>query len=262
MLTVENLACGYNEYGKSNIVIDNISFSIDKGEIACVLGPNGIGKSTLFKGIMGLLKIYSGSIYLDGIDIRIMNNKELAKKIAYVPQARSTPFPYTVMEVVVMGRTAYLEYFSSPDEDDYYIAGETIEELGISHLADKKYSELSGGEKQLVLIARALTQKTSVLIMDEPTSNLDFGNQIKVLKYIDNLSAEGKSILMSTHYPDHAFLCKAKVAIIKGRDDFVWGTADEIITDKMMFEMYGIKTKIITAEFTEGTEVKTVVPML
>ena len=257
-LDVKNAACGY----ASKQVVSNISFSVCSGEILCLLGPNGVGKTTLFKTILGFLKLLDGEILLDGENIGDWSRSHLAKAIGYVPQAHTPPFPFSVLDVVVMGRTAHLGMFESPSKSDIRIAEEAIDTLSISYLKNSVYTEISGGERQLVLIARALTQTPELLIMDEPTSNLDFGNQIKVLDQIKKLAKRGLGVIMTSHFPDHAFLCSTKVALMQRDNVFSIGTSEEIITEKSLKEAYGIDVRITSALNSRGQKVKACVPLL
>ncbi len=243
-LEVKNISCGY---GKKTIIKD-LSFTIKTGETFTILGPNGVGKTTLFKAILGFIKLQKGEILIDGKDISRINRKEYAKYIGYVPQAHTPPFPYKVIDVVLMGRNPHINSFSQPKKADYLIAVESLSKLGIEHLKDRDYTEVSGGERQLALIARALAQNSQLLIMDEPTSNLDFGNQIKVLKYINEISKDNKAVLMTTHYPNHVFLYSTKVGTINNSSEFKVGTPETIMTEKNLKDIYNVDVKIISSE--------------
>lgn len=257
-LIIRNASCGY---GTKNI-IKNISFSIKSGEILCILGPNGVGKTTLFKTILGFLKLQSGEILLDNENISSWPKKRLAKTISYVPQAHTPPFPFSVLDVVLMGRCAHLDMFASPSKKDREIADEAINTLQISHLKNSIYTEISGGERQLVLIARAVAQQAKIMVMDEPTSNLDFGNQIRVLQQINNLKSKGFGIIMTSHFPDHAFLCSTKTALIQKNNKFIIGDVDEVITEDNLKSAYGINVKIISLKNKNGEIIKSVVPLI
>jgi iron complex transport system ATP-binding protein len=150
-----------------------------------------------------------------------MGAKARARLIGYVPQSHAPPFPFKALDVVTMGRTAHISLFSAPSKNDVEIAEASLESVGAAHLADRVYTEISGGERQLVLIARALAQQPQTLIMDEPTANLDFGNQVKTLALIGRLAEMGLAIILTTHFPEHAFMCSSKVAMIKNRDVFM-----------------------------------------
>lgn len=257
-LEIDNISCGYD----SKVIIKNISMQVKSGEILTVLGPNGVGKTTFFKSVLGFLKIYGGSIKLDGQNIVNWKRNKLARVIGYVPQAHTPPFPFSVLDVVTMGRTAHLGMFASPSKNDVKIAEEAIESLGITYLKNKNYTEISGGERQMVLIARALTQQPKILIMDEPTSNLDFGNQVKVLKQINKMSQNGLGIMMTSHFPDHAFLCSTKVALIERNNKYIVGSVNEVITEENLKKAYGVDVKIIKSLDEGGAEIKSCVPRL
>lgn len=237
---LENVTCGY----KDVTVLSDVSFSIGAGEALCLLGPNGVGKTTLFRSMLGFLKPFGGRITLDGEDISSWSSRTLAKKIGYVPQNHTPPFAYPVVDVVTMGRLSRISPISSPSSQDTDKAYECLERLGIGHLADKLYTQVSGGERQMVLIARALAQEPEVLVMDEPTASLDYGNQVKVLRQISHLVKEGISVIMTTHFPDHAFLCATKVGLIT-RDWVRFGTPDEVVTEGSLKETYGVDVRIV-----------------
>ncbi len=258
LLKLDNVTCGY----KDNITSEKISFQIDSGEIISLLGPNGVGKTTLFKTILGFIKIREGQILLDDENIYSWSPTKLAKYVAYVPQAHMTSFPFSVIDVVVMGRTAHLNLFSAPSKADYKIADEILESLNMQYLRDQIYTKISGGERQMVLIARALAQEPKLLIMDEPTSNLDFGNQVKVLREILNLSKRGIGILMTTHFPDHAFLCSTEVALMQRNKIFTIGDVKDIITEKNLKSAYGVDVKIISTVTEDNAVLKSCIPLL
>lgn len=257
-LDLLDVSCGY---GQKNI-LSNITFSIESGKILCILGPNGVGKSTLFKTILGFLKLQHGSILLDGESILNWSRRKLAKSIAYVPQTQAQPFPFSVLEVVTMGRTAHLRSFESPSKKDVEIAESSLDRLEILFLKNRIFSELSGGERQMVLIARALTQQPQVLIMDEPTSNLDFGNQIRTLKQINRLAQSGLCIVMTSHFPDHAFLCSANVVLLQKDKSYQTGVFDKVVTEENLRKAYGIDVKIIHTVDDKGAVIKACVPVL
>ncbi|MEQ8176445.1 MAG: ABC transporter ATP-binding protein [Syntrophomonadaceae bacterium] len=257
MLEIKEASIGYRQ----RTILNNISFTVDDGNMLCLLGPNGVGKTTLFKSILGFISLKSGEISLDGKNIKKWSKPCMAKVIGYVPQAHTPPFPYTVLDVVLMGRIAHLGNFSSPSRNDVRIAEESLERLGVSFLKDRTYSEISGGERQMVLIARALTQQPQLLILDEPTSNLDYGNQVRVLLQIKRLSEEdGIGVVMTSHFPDHAFLCASQVALLN-QHGFEIGSADDIITEDNMRETYGINVRITSLADNHGMDVKSCVPL-
>ncbi|MDD4503466.1 MAG: ABC transporter ATP-binding protein [Clostridiaceae bacterium] len=244
VLQIQDIKCGYGD----KIVVDGFSTSISKGNIFCLLGPNGIGKTTLFKTILGFLPSMGGKILLDGRDISRLPRKEFARIISYVPQAHTPPFAYSVIDVVMMGRIAHLGSFASPGHKDVVIADRALERLGIESLRNRAYTELSGGERQMVMISRALAQESAFLMMDEPTASLDFGNQVRVIQITKGLAAEGLGIIMTTHFPDHVFQCNASVALMLKGYDYLCGTANDVLTEENLMRAYGISVAITDAE--------------
>lgn len=236
-LEISHLGCGY---GKKKILSD-ISVTVQTGDHVCILGPNGVGKTTFFKTMLGHIPKKGGEIKIDGKDFHSMSMKERAQYVSYVPQFHATPFAFTVLDVVVMGRISHLKTFSSPQKKDINIAYQALEKLGIEHLASCIFTEISGGEKQMVLIARALAQEAKFMILDEPTASLDFGNQMKVLEVLDRLAAEGLGVVLTTHMPDHVFLLHdAKAVMIVNRSKILTGNAEEIVTAESLSEAYEV----------------------
>ncbi len=256
-LEANNLACGY---GRRKI-IQHISFSVASGETLCLLGPNGVGKTTLFKTLLGLLKPIEGTVLVDGRDRLTYSVQEMAKLIAYVPQAHTPPFPFTAEEVVALGRTAHLGIFSSPKKADYRIAHEAMAALGVTYLAGKVYTQISGGEQQMIMIARALAQQPRFLVLDEPSSNLDFGNQAQVMSKINGLRQQGMGVIMTTHNPDHAFMCATKTLLILDDDSSKSGEGHGIITKENLRKAYHIETCIGYLTDEDGARVKTCAPL-
>lgn len=240
MIKVENISFKY----KSMNVLENINFEINEGDIISLLGPNGAGKSTIIKIILGLLTQDTGEVYYKHKNIKLYKKKDLAKKIAYVPQTSHLPFSYSVLDVVIMGRIAYQNIFSRYSQRDKEIAKSCLKNLGILDLKDNLYNELSGGQKQLVLISRALAQEARLFIMDEPVSGLDYGNQIRLLENIQKLSKQGYTFLKSTHYPDHAFLVSNKAILMNNGQILDIGTPQNIITKENINKLYGIEVSV------------------
>lgn len=257
MLKVKNISCGYGE----KTVIKNISFNLNPGEVLCLLGPNGSGKSTLFKAILGFLPLKRGEVLIGEKKVKNMARKDIAKVIAYVPQSHIPSFSYKALDMVLMGRTAHLGLFESPSEKDVYIAKKVFEMLDITHLQSKIYTKMSGGERQLILIARALAVRPEVLIMDEPTNNLDFGNQIMVLNHIRKLADKGISIIMSSHFPEHAFLYSKKVLLLKKGQIYDFGLPENTVTEKSLEDLYGVKVNVMDTITPEGENIKVCVPL-
>ena len=254
-LEIRNLAFGYGERS----VGENVSLSLASGEVLALLGPNGAGKTTLFKTVLGLLPVRAGDILLDGRPLSAWPRRERAKQIAYVPQAHAALFPFTVLEVVLMGRAPHLAPFSSPGTRDRRIAMEALVGLGMSHLALRAYTEISGGERQMALIARALTQEPAILVMDEPTANLDYGNQMRVLSHVRVLAEQGLSVVLSTHNPDHAFLVADRVALLHAAKLIALGLPKDVLTPTALKQLYDIDVVIGSID---GSEARLCAPRL
>ena len=240
-LAAEALGFGY----RGHAVGRGVSLELGPGEVLCLLGPNGGGKTTLMKTLLGLLPPQAGRVLLDGEDLALMSRKRLARIVGYVPQAHAAFFPFGVLDIVLMGRSAHIGLFAAPSAADRIIAEGALDRLGIAFLRDRIYTELSGGERQLVLIARALAQEPRILIMDEPTASLDFGNQLRVLRQIAALARSGISVLFSTHDPDHVFLCGDRVALLQGGTLEALGTPDAVITSAALQRLYGVEVQIV-----------------
>lgn len=253
-LSVEHVTAGYD--GK--VVVSDASLTLAPGEAICLLGANGSGKTTLFKTILGLLRPISGQVFVDGEDVAHWPRQRLAKALGYVPQAHTPPFAFRVRDVVLMARAAHHGVFASPDKRDFAIADEALERMGLTSLAGERYTELSGGERQLVLIARALAQQASIMVLDEPTSNLDFGNQVRVLRNVQALVESGLALLITTHYPNFAFLCASRVAVMKHGRLLALGNPEETLTQSSLEEAYGTSLRI--ADVGDGMRV--VVPRM
>ena len=241
MLAVEDLAFGYG----ARIVGSGVSFTLEAGECLCLLGPNGSGKTTLFKTLLGLLPAKGGRIALDGADMTRMSRKALARTIAYVPQAHAAFFPFSVREVVLMGRASRLPVFASPGAQDRAAADAALAQLGIGHLAERIYTEISGGERQLALIARALAGEPRLLVMDEPTASLDFGNQVRVLSQVRRLIERGIAVILSTHDPAHATLCATRVAALHDGRLAALGPPAETVTPETLRLLYGVEVAVV-----------------
>jgi iron complex transport system ATP-binding protein len=245
IMDIKDAEFSYN--GKKSI-FKNVSFSIENGDVFCILGPNGTGKSTLIKCMNSLLKLKSGRISLKNKNIYSMKETDIAKIIAYIPQSNNSVFAFSVFDIVLMGRTPHLSLTSVPGKNDYKIAEEALTNLGILHLKNKTYTEISGGERQLVLMARAIAQQPEILLLDEPTSHLDFGNQIRTLKVIKELAKTGLSVVMTSHFPDHAFLSCNKVAIMNQGTIMEIGKPEFVVTENNMKQAYGVDVRIIDVD--------------
>jgi iron complex transport system ATP-binding protein len=241
-MRLEARALGFGYPGKP--VGRNVSFSLGAGEVLCLLGPNGSGKTTLFKTLLGLLPAQAGEVLIDATPLRRLARAEVATRIAYVPQAHVAHFPYTVLDMVTMGRTAHLGPFARPGAHDHAAAFDALKTLGVADLADADYTRISGGQRQLALIARALAQAAPLIIMDEPTASLDFGNQALVLREIRMLAAQGYGIVLSTHDPDHAFACASAVALLHGGGLVATGSPSEVLSPARLEAVYGLPVAV------------------
>ena len=256
MLSVKNLSFAYKPGEK---ILDDISFDAPEGRLIAVLGPNGAGKSTLFKCILGFMNKFDGEIYLGDKEIRQMTRKEIANMAAYIPQSETPVFNYTAFDAVLMGTTGMLSALQRPGKEQEEIARKAIDYLGISYLSEKGINEISGGERQLVFLARAMAQQAKILIMDEPTANLDYGNQQHVLNHVQNMTKEGYTILLSTHNPEHALQYATHILSIKDHKILAEGEADEVLNEDLIEKIYGLKVTIIETE-VDGKMVRSCVP--
>ena len=235
-IEVKNLRFRYG----ARPVIGDVSFTAEKGELLAVLGPNGVGKSTLFRCLLGFLKPVSGEILVDGKELGAYSRRELAKKIAYIPQSHSPAFDHTVLDNVLMGMTAQLGVFEQPGQAQREKALQMLRALGIEKLADRGCMKISGGERQLMLLARALVQDASMLIMDEPTANLDYGNSCRVMERVKKLGQTGYTIIFSTHDPNQAFSYATKVLALKDGGVMAVGAPEAVLTEDVLSRLYGI----------------------
>lgn len=252
-------------YKHDNPILRDITFQFGCGECLCVLGPNGTGKTTLLKCLLNYFRPESGSITLDGKEICRMSARERAAHLAYVSQSTQLTFPYTVEEVVLMGRVAHTRLGASISIKDQQIAEEAMEHLGIQRMAKNNFQTLSGGERQMVLIARALAQRAEYLILDEPTAALDYSNQVKILNMIRKLADEGYGILMTTHFPDHAFLACNKALLMRDGTVMDFGGPESVVTSESLTRLYHVPVCVTEAVLKDtGDEMiqKVCVPIL
>lgn len=248
MLDIRNLHFGY-PHGERTL--RDISFAIAPGEVLCVLGRNGAGKTTLIRCILGDLAPSQGTILVEGVLARTLKPRQFARRIAHVPQTTQSVFGHLVIDIVLMGRSAHLSMIDMPGKADRLAAEQALERVGIAHLAQRPFAVISGGERQLCLLARALAQGASILIMDEPAASLDFGNQIRVLDIVTSLARSGFAILMTTHHPDHALLVASQVLCL--RDGVVFGSGEpgSVLSSRFLSDLYGAPIRIV--EESDGT---------
>ena len=240
ILSVQNLTFSYADH----TVLEDVSFDVDRGEFLSLLGPNGVGKSTLFRCMLGTLTGYRGQVLVEGQEIRTLPQSQRARRIAYIPQIHRPTFGYTVLDTVLMGTTRHLSPFASPKQTQMEAALDALDRVGVSALSDRSFAHLSGGEQQLVLIARALAQQSDILIMDEPTSALDYGNQLRVLQQVRALSREGYTVLLSTHNPQHALTFADRVLALHQGAVAAHGPAREVLTPALIRRLYRVETAL------------------
>lgn len=258
LLQVEHLSCGYS----GSPVLADVSFTVSAGRATVLLGRNGVGKTTLFKTILGLLPALSGCVSVCGRELASYSRRAFAQTVAYVPQDHDAAFGFTVREMVLMGRTPALAGLSAPSKQDEAIAAEVMERLGLARLAGRTVTDLSGGERQMVLIARALAVCPRLLLMDEPCANLDLANQVLVLEQVAQLVREGLSVLMVSHDPNHALALDADTVCV-GRDGAVMsGVARDTLTAPFLSELYGVEVASGCLGAASGDRIAAAVPVV
>jgi iron complex transport system ATP-binding protein len=235
MLRVNDL---WFSYGSGN-VLEEVSFHVPEGELCALFGPNGCGKTTLFKCCLRFLGFHRGSVLLNRSDVKSLRVEEIARQVAYVPQQHRPPFPFLVKEVVLMGRTPHLNGIFGAGSRDKQKAFDALRCLEIHHLADRPYNQLSNGQRQLVLIARAMAQETRLVVLDEPTSALDFSNQVRIWQVMREMAENGTTILACTHDPNHvAWFCD-RMVVIRGGRIAAQGDPMEILNHRLLDTIYG-----------------------
>ena len=258
-LEVSNLSCGY---AKGRPLVNDVSFILGNGDICCILGRNGVGKSTMFKTLLGLLPPLGGRILLDGEDLTKWKPEKLADNIAYVAQSHTPPFPYLVEEMIMLGRMNKIGVFGKPKARDEKIVNDLIRDLGIDYLKGKPYTEVSGGERQMVMIAKALAQEPKILILDEPTANLDYGNKVVVLNAVKHLGERGICTIFTTHDPEQALLLEAQTAVIMPGEPVVFGPSRLVVTEKNLKRAYNATIRVVEIIGDDGKPVRVCIPML
>lgn len=240
MLAVDGLAFGYG----ARAVGSGVSLTIAAGEALAVLGGNGSGKTTLFRTLLGLLPPLDGSVRIGGVDVARLAPAERARRLAYVPQQQTAGFAFTVRDAVLMGRAASIGWLAQPGAQDRAAAEEALARVGIERLACRAMTAISGGERQLALIARALAQGAAVLILDEPTANLDYGNKLRVLGELERLRAAGRTILFSTHEPDHALAHADRALLLHNGRPIALAPVADALTDETLSTLYGVAVRV------------------
>jgi len=230
----ERLDFAYN----GSPVLRGVSFGVQPGELVCILGPNGCGKTTLLRLLLGLLAPSKGSVTVCGKNVRATTRRELAKKVAYVPQTHQAAFAYSALDMVLMGRSAKGLFFGRPSARDKRIAMDALRRFSIDHLAAKPVTQLSGGQRQLTLLARALAQEAKVLVLDEPINGLDFGHQAHLLEILRGLCGEGYTCVMTTHSPDHALWVADRVLMLRQGRIVANGSPQDVVTGETLGRLY------------------------
>lgn len=236
----ENISFSYGNFP----VLKGISLEAEKGELLSILGKNACGKSTLFKCMLGLMKNYGGNVFIGEKNIRDMTVGEISSHVAYIPQSTNPSFNFSVQDIVLMGTTAGASLFRTPKKEDVERADAALEKIGIEDLRMRCFHHLSGGERQLVVLARALAQNAGILMLDEPTSALDFGNQMLVLNCIRSLADEGYTVVQTTHNPEQSYMFSDKIAAIKDGTVLKCGSPKDVMDEQTVSALYGIDVEI------------------
>lgn len=249
LMEVHGISFAYRQHG----VLKDVSLSLQEGAVTALLGPNGSGKTTLLKLMLGLLKPSSGRILLQGEELQQIPQREVARRMAYVPQVHKEPFAYRVFDVALMGRMPHKSFFSPYSQQDRRVAAEALERIGIAHLAERPYTEISGGERQLTLIARAMAQGANMFVMDEPTNGLDYGNQLRLLERLQSLAAEGYTFVFSTHHPDHAMAVADRVLMMRNGTVAYDGLVADTVSSDSLMDLYNVDVRMVSVD--EGVNV-------
>jgi iron complex transport system ATP-binding protein len=241
-LAGRGLTIGYRD----RVVGRELDVTLEQGEVLALLGPNGGGKTTLLKTLLGILKPRAGEVAIGGRALARISIRERARLIAYVPQTHVPSFAFTVESVVLMGRTAHGSLFSRPSAHDRAVAARTLDAFGIAHLAQRAYTMISGGERQLALLARALAQEPQFVVLDEPTASLDFGNQGKVMREMRALAAAGHGVLFTTHDPNHALRAADRAYLLRAGTRLAEGAVACVLTRAQLEALYGAPVEQLT----------------
>lgn len=256
-LGARGLGFGY----PAHAVGHGLDLDIGAHQVTMLLGPNGCGKTTLFRTLLGLLPAQAGTVTLDGMPLASLSRQEIARRLAYVPQVAEGYFPFSVLDVVLMGRAPFLGTFGTPGTKDRERALAALGQLGLDALAERSFSAISGGQRQLALIARALVQAAPVLIMDEPTANLDYGNQHRILKRARALASEGRTVVISSHNPDHALAYADQVVLMKSGRVLATGSAEATMTPERLSQMYDMPIAVLDVEHGLGGRSRRCIPL-
>lgn len=261
MIQVSGLRFGYHP---RRPLLRNISFTVQDGEVLGLLGANGTGKTTLIKCLVGIHRVPPGTVRLDRDDLATLHPKRIAQRIAYVPQAVHVASSLTVLDVVLMGRNPYLSTFATPTQHDVSMAHAALDHLGLDALAMRHFPDLSGGQKQMAIIARALAQESPVIVLDEPTASLDYGNQVRILQLIRRLRQADRTVILTTHHPDHAFWVCSTVALMHDGGIDTIGPPEKVLTEANLLRVYQTSVRVTEtrANIMNGAPVPVTVPVL
>lgn len=243
LIQAEGLAIGH----RGRALATDIALTVSAGEILVLLGPNGAGKTTLFRTLLGLIPALAGNVRLSGRDLASLSRIEIARAAALVPQSLHAPFAFTARDVVLMARTARLKAFARPSSADRDAAQAALDRMGIGHLAMRAVTELSGGQRQMVLIARALAQDTQLIVLDEPAASLDWGNRYRLMDYLERVAADGLGLILSTHEPDHAARLASRVLTIDVEGATWTGPAALALQPDRLARLYGLPLTLRTS---------------
>ncbi|NLW78949.1 MAG: ABC transporter ATP-binding protein [Ruminococcaceae bacterium] len=244
--TITGLAFRYPKGDRD--VFHDVNLTLDAGHVLSILGPNGAGKSTLLNCMAALATPKAGDIRLAGQPLGSLSQKEIAQKVAYVQQNHVPAFSYTVWQYVLMGRAPHIKFFARPGPRDEEAVWRVLQRLDIAHLASKPYTEISGGERQQCVIARALVQEPKVILFDEPTAFLDYGNQLRVLRLMKKMAMDGYAVVMTTHNPDHVLLLDDQVAVLNRQGELQSGPTREILQESTLQQIYNTDLRVLPIE--------------
>lgn len=234
------------EYKKNQPIFQEVNWELSKGETLSILGPNGVGKTTLIKCLLGFQSLKSGNVLMEGIPISKYAPKDFFQRVSYVPQAKHIIFPYSVLDMVLLGRASSIGIYSKPSSKDMDIAKEAIRKVGIEHLTHCSTRQISGGQLQLVLMARAIVNQPEVLVLDEPESNLDMKNQLMILDLLERLREEMTlTIIINTHYPNHALRLGGKALLLGQNDQKDFGDAHQFINDDTIRRYFHVDSQMV-----------------
>jgi iron complex transport system ATP-binding protein len=239
-------------YGQRQ-VLNGIDLDVYRGEVLSILGPNGCGKTTLLRCIGGAVAVSDGTVRLGDVDVRSLPAPARARKVGFLFQDHTPAFPFAVRDIVVMGRAPHLGLLGSPGPADFAMADDALERVGMAHAKERAYNQLSGGERQLVLLARTLAQRPDIILLDEPTAHLDFRNQVLTLRTIRSLAADGMTMVMTTHDPNHALWIGGRAALMKEGRFVAVGPASDVITDASLSMAYDTDVRVFVTPGGEGT---------